>query len=270
MSGFLTEMERSSWERVREAQATVPLRELRSRSTSVPAPIPLSDFGEVFDIIAEFKPRSPASGDLPRRDGTSLAQAFESGGAGMISVLTEPTRFGGSWENLSLARSSTRLPILAKDFLVDPYQVHEARSAGADGVLLIARMLGRDRLGAMLDVVAEIGMFSLVEGFDATDLGVMAEVAADRPHVLFGVNCRDLMTLDVVPERLAELADLVPAGMIGVAESSIGGPNDTGWVAGLGYRAALVGSALMKSDDPAGLVSDMVRVGRATPGVRAR
>ncbi|MGA7226933.1 MAG: indole-3-glycerol-phosphate synthase [Acidimicrobiia bacterium] len=270
MSGFLAEMERSSRERVHEAQATVSLRELEERSASMPAPVPLSAFGEVFDLIAEFKPRSPAAGDLPRRDGSSLARAYETGGAGMISVLTEPTRFGGSLENLSVARASTRVPILAKDFLVDPYQVHLARSVGADGVLLIARMLGRDRLSAMLDAVDGTGMFALVEGFDAADLGVMAEVVVDRPNVLFGINCRDLMTLDVVPQRLAELAHLVPGGLIGVAESSIGGPDDAAWVAGLGYRAALVGSALMSSDEPASLVSAMVRLGREAAGVRAR
>lgn len=270
MSGFLAEMEKSSWERVREAQSAIPLGEIRARSASVPDPIPLSGFGEVFDVIAEFKPRSPAVGDLPRRDGSSLAKAYENGGAGMISVLTEPTRFGGSLENLSMARASTRVPILAKDFLVDPYQVHLARSVGADGVLLIARMLGRDRLWSMLDAVDGTGMFALVEGFDAADLAMMTEVVAGRANVLFGINCRDLTTLDVVPERLAELGHLVPDGLVGVAESSIRGAEDAAWVAGLGYRAALVGSALMTSDDPVALVAEMVRLGRETAGVRAR
>jgi indole-3-glycerol phosphate synthase len=268
MRGFLAEMGRSSRQRADEARIEVPLPQVREQSASAPPPRSIGRFGEVFDLIAELKPRSPAVGVLPSRDLAEVVTAYQTGGAGMISILTEPTEFAGSLANLTEARALVDIPLLAKDFLVDPYQVYQARVAGADGVLLIARMLGAPGLDEMLAAAAETEMFTLLEAFDATDLDVIGKVAVDHANVLVGVNCRDLETLDVAPERLGELAALVPEGMAGVAESSIGGPEDAAWAAELGYRAALVGTTLMRSVDPARMVSDMLRQARSAAGVR--
>ena len=180
----------------------------------------------------------------------------------MISVLAEPSEFGGSIELVRAVASAVSVPVLAKDFLVDPIQVYEAREAGADGVLLIARILDERALAGLLDAVSECGCFVILEAFDEADLTRVSRVVADRPDVLVGVNCRDLDTLQVVPERHVELADLLPEGPVAVAESAIAGPADVERVVAHGYRAALVGSALMKADEPESLARDLIAAGR--------
>ncbi len=180
----------------------------------------------------------------------------------MISVLTEPSEFGGSIENLRAVASVVSIPVLAKDFVVDPIQVYEACEAGADGVLLIARIVDDDALGALMDAATECGLFALLEAFDEADLGRISEVARGRGDLLVGVNCRDLDTLDIVPGRHEALAGHLPLGLVTVAESAMLGSADIERVASLGYRAALVGSALMKSNDPGALVREMVDAGR--------
>ena len=180
----------------------------------------------------------------------------------MISVLAEPSEFGGSIELVRAVASAVSVPVLAKDFLVDPIQVYEAREAGADGVLLIARILDERALAGLLDAASECGCFVILEAFDEADLTRMSRVVADRPDVLVGVNCRDLDTLQVVPERHVELADLLPEGPVAVAESAIAGPADVERVVAHGYRAALVGSALMKADEPEALARDLIAAGR--------
>jgi indole-3-glycerol phosphate synthase len=155
---------------------------------------------------------------------------------------------------------------MRKDFLVDPYQVLEARVAGAGGVLLIMRMLSRETLGALIECARSQGLFVLLEAFDARDLERMHEVvAADtgRSTLLAGVNCRDLATLEVVPERLLELAPLLPGGVPPVAESGVAAAEDARRLAAAGYRLLLVGSALMRDQDPAGLARALIDAGRA-------
>ncbi len=170
---------------------------------------------EGFDIIAECKLASPSAGDLSAHtiDVDRRVQAYAHGGACAVSVLTEPTRFGGSLEHLAqTARTLAPLsvPVMRKDFLVDPYQVMEARAAGAGGVLVIVRMLDRSRITALLDCAAMLKMFVLIEAFDAADLQIAQEVLAARKahdeQMLVGVNCRDLDTLSVELSRLSELA----------------------------------------------------------------
>jgi indole-3-glycerol phosphate synthase len=224
-----------------------------------------------FDVIAEIKDRSPAEGDLADTavGRAERARLYRQGGAAAISVLTEPSRFAGSLQHLEeVAAAVPELPVMRKDFLVEPGQILEARRAGASGVLLIVAMLPGRRLQAMLDCAADVGMFVLLESFDGEDLGRCAAVLRDdrqqrraaAGQLLFGVNTRNLRTLHVDPDRLQKLAAELPAGLC-VAESGLHEPADAAEVARLGYRLALVGTALMRSDDPAGLVAAMRAAG---------
>jgi indole-3-glycerol phosphate synthase len=262
LSRFLDTMAARSHQRAQEAAAHRSLRRRRSSVLAGPEPRPLSGFGALFDLIAEVKPRSPSEGLFPERSPAETALAYQIGGAGMISVLTEPSEFGGSIELLQDVAAAVSIPVLAKDFLVDPIQVYEAREAGADGVLVIVRILGEESLTQILDAVSDSGIFALIEGFDQDDLGRIRNVVAGRGDLLAGVNCRDLDTLDVIPERHVSLAGDIPGDAVTVAESAIGVPEDVERVAACGYRAALVGSALMRADDPGSLVSEMVDAGR--------
>jgi indole-3-glycerol phosphate synthase len=221
----------------------------------------------VFDVIAEIKPRSPAEGAFAERSGIDLGRSYEAGGAAMISVLTEPSEFGGSIELLSAVAGAVTIPVLAKDFLTDPIQVYQAREAGADGVLVIARILADDGITALLETIAECGCFALLEAFDESDLARVSEHVSGRTDLLVGVNCRDLDTLQVVPDRHLDLAGALPEGPVAVAESAIGGPADIERVAAHGYRAALVGSALMRSEEPELLVGDLIEAGRGASRV---
>ena len=264
MSGFLEIMAQRSRDRVKTALRRLSVEDLRASSLSGPAPRPLGSFGETFDLIAEVKPRSPSEGVFPERRPDATAHAYERGGAAMISVLTEPSEFGGSLHMLRTVREMVSVPVMAKDFVVDPYQVYEAREAGADGILVIARIVDDDAGAAILAAAAETGMFALLEAFDRDDLDRLPALAAGRFDVLVGVNCRDLETLGIVPERHQDLAGHLPDGLVAVAESAIGGPDDVERVASLGYAAALVGSALMRAGDATGVVRSMVDAGRRT------
>ena len=265
MSGFLDEMARSSAARVAQALQDEPADALARRARAAPpsAPLRLSALG--FDVIAELKLRSPAAGLLrdASQDWLGRVAAYARGGAAAVSVLTEPTRFDGSLEHLRQAAAALAplgVPAMRKDFLVDPYQVLEARAAGAGGVLVILRMLPRGRIMELLDTAAEHGMFVLLEAFDAVDLGTARDLAAARARaepILIGVNCRDLQTLAVAQERFAELAPLLPAGWPAVAESGVASAADARGTLGLGYRLALVGTALMARDDPQQLLREI-------------
>lgn len=267
MSRFLETMATRSHERVEAARSRRPESDLRDSALSGPPPRRLGNFGETFDLIAEVKPRSPSEGTFPEREPAAAARAYEQGGAAVISVLTEPSEFGGSLPMLRAVADAVAVPVMAKDFLVDPYQVYEAREAGADGVLVIARILEDDAATRVLDAAAETGMFSLLEAFDRADMARLPILAEGRSDVLIGVNCRDLETLGIVPDLHRELAGLLPPGLVAVAESAMAGPADVEMVASLGYAAALVGSALMKAGDATELVRDMVEAGRRTAAV---
>ena len=271
MSGFLEQMAATSAARVRTAQASVAEATLLERAQRTPAPPPLRLAADGFDLIAELKLRSPAAGALGVAE-ASVAEyvtAYAHAGAAAVSVLTEPTRFDGALTHLSDAARALaphRVPAMRKDFLVDPYQVLEARVAGAGGVLLILRMLSRETLGVLIECARAQGLFVLLEAFDAQGLERVHEViAADagRSTLLAGVNCRDLATLEVVPGRLLELAPLLPGGVPPVAESGVAGAEDARRLAAAGYRLLLVGSALMRDQDPAGLARALIETGRA-------
>ena len=225
-----------------------------------------------FDLIAEIKERSPSEGALAANgeDRALRARQYADGGAAAVSVLTEPSRFGGALEHLEEVAAAVRVPVMRKDFVVDLRQVQEARAAGASGVLLIAAMVTDATLRAMLDCAFELAMFVLLECFDESDLervGALLEDGAVARHaaedrLLVGINSRDLRTLRVDPDRLAVLASRLPAGAVAVAESGIDDAAAAAHVAASGYRAALVGTALMRAADPAALVAGMLQAGR--------
>jgi indole-3-glycerol phosphate synthase len=266
VSGFLGLMEASSRARVKHAAAREPLAAVRRRALEAPPPPPFQS-GPHFGLIAEYKRRSPALGRLAGRgDGhVERVTAYARGGAAAVSVLTEPTRFEGSLGQLAdcaAALAPLRVPVMRKDFLVDAYQLHEARAAGAGGALLVVRMLGDASLEELVACARELSLFVLLECFDAGDVA-RAVRHADCDTVLLGVNCRDLDTLAVEPSRLASLAPLLPARCQSVAESGLATPDDCADAARAGYRLALVGGALMVASDPEAFVRRMLNAGRA-------
>ena len=265
---FLQSMATASRGRVDAARQRLSYEALRDRALSTPPP-PALRLHARFDIIAEIKLRSPAAGGPARTidDLPSRAAAYAAGGAAAVSVLTEPTRFDGSIFHLVAAARALdplRLPAMRKDFIVDTYQLAEARAAGAGGALLILRLLSRAELDALIVVARELGLFLLLEAFDAADLRVArALVEAHGPEgLLVGVNSRDLATLRVRPERLRELAGELPGSVPCVAESGLASAEDAREVAAAGYRVGLVGTALMERADPRALVREMIDAGR--------
>jgi indole-3-glycerol phosphate synthase len=271
MSGLLTEMAQGSLNRLERARAAESEQALWARVSDAPPPPPLRLSPEGFDVIAECKLHSPSAGDLSGQtaDVESRVKAYAHGGACAVSVLTEPTRFGGSLAHLEQAARvllPANVPVMRKDFLVDPYQVMEARAAGAGGVLVIVRMLDRSRITELLDCAAMLKMFVLIEAFDQADLAVANEVLTARKahdeRMLVGVNCRDLEKLGVDLSRLEDLAEYLPDGYPHVAESGVASIEDVKRVVDIGYALALVGTTLMNSKDPRELLDTMLAAGR--------
>ncbi len=228
-----------------------------------------------FDVIAEIKDRSPAEGALKTTnnsgasDRSSRARSYAAGGAAAISVLTEPSRFDGELAHLeAVVAAVPGTPVMRKDFLVEPVQILEARKAGASGVLLITAMLTDSKLREMLDCAWEHSLFVLLESFDEDDLhrssrlldNAIDQDKAASGQLLIGVNTRNLRTLEVDPDRLVNLAPALPNACC-VAESGLLVPDDAARVARLGYGVALVGTALMRDDDPGALVTAMREAG---------
>jgi indole-3-glycerol phosphate synthase len=273
MSDFLEQMAVGSRERLDAARRGCSEALLLQRARAMPpAPRLMTDPGH-FDLIAELKLRSPAVGQLKSGDEDieGRVTAYARAGAAAVSVLTEPSRFDGSMAHLETATKALaplNVPAMRKDFLIDPYQVIEARVAGAGGVLVIIRMLSRSGIQEMLECARNLGLFVLLEAFDEADIEVMQDILGataatpPAPPVLAGLNCRDLATLQIVPQRLIELAPLLPTHVPRVAESGVVSPQDAARVAGAGYELALVGSALMQGGDPHALAAAMLTAGR--------
>jgi indole-3-glycerol phosphate synthase len=271
MTGLLTEMTQTSLARLEQARAKESEQALWTRVSDLPPPPRLKLCPESFDIIAECKLHSPSAGDLSSHTVgvEERVKSYAQGGACAVSVLTEPTRFGGNLDHLRQAAeilAPLGVPAMRKDFLIDPYQVMEARDAGAGGVLVIVRMLNRSRITELLDCAAMLKMFVLLEAFDAADLAAANEMLAPRKHheerVLMGLNCRDLEKLTVEMCRLEDLADQMPTGYAHVAESGVNSVEDVKTIVELGYQVALVGTRLMKADDPRQLLGEMLAAGR--------
>lgn len=216
----------------------------------------LADRGEGLGVIAEIKRRSPSKGDLfADLDPAELAKEYEAGGATCLSVLTDADFFGGSIQDLQLARDACRLPILRKDFTVSTRDVCDARLMGADAVLLIAAALDDRELRELHDLASDLALDVLVEIHDEAELERAVAVGAD----LIGVNQRDLVTFQVDTDRAVRMAPLMPDGVVRVAESGVRGPDDAKVLAAAGYHAVLVGESLVTS----GAASDAVAALRA-------
>jgi len=215
-------------------------------------------------VIAEVKRRSPSKGALASiSDPAALAADYESGGARVISVLTEQRRFGGSLDDLDSVRATVSVPVLRKDFVVGSYQVHEARAHGADVVLLIVAALDQNTLTGLRERIESLGMTALVEVHTEDE----ASRALDAGARVIGVNARNLHTLEVDRSTFERIAPGLPNHIVKIAESGVRGPLDLIEYAGAGADAVLVGEGLVTKADPRQAVADLVTAGAhpATP-----
>jgi indole-3-glycerol phosphate synthase len=236
-------------------------RELAESAADAPAAPLLSAAlrRESVGVIAEVKRRSPSKGWInPALSATDQAQAYEAGGAAAISILTEPAHFGGSVADLIAVRDVVGIPILKKDFHVDPVQLIEAKALGASAALLIARALSPESLVEMIDAAKELSLEVIVEIRDESELAR----AVDAGATIIGINNRNLETLAIDPATSDRLLALIPADSIAIAESGVAGRDDVERVARRGADAVLVGSALSAAADPTAAVRQLTGIRR--------
>jgi indole-3-glycerol phosphate synthase len=255
--GFLTDLAGTIRRELDERP--LQLEELAAAARSGPPARSLPDAlrrAPIPAVIAEVKRASPSAGAIDAQaDPAAIAHVYEAGGAAAISVLTEPRHFGGSLVDLGLVRAVSGIPVLRKDFLIDPDQLVESRAAGADSVLLIAACLDDELLDRMISAARALGMEPLLETHSDDDL----ERALATDAQVIGVNARDLETLAVeVPTALGRLRT-IPPGRIAVFESGIASHEDVAAAVAAGASAILVGEALMRAADPAAAIGAMVR-----------
>lgn len=245
---YLSDLLDATKRRLEETRVKVTEEALEERLASVEPPRGFRAAlaaAEPPALIAEIKRRSPSKGPLDEDlDAGALAQAYAAGGASAISVLTEPEGFGGSLEDMQLARRAG-LPVLRKDFIVDEFQVMESRAEGADAVLLIVRVLGGE-LPELMRTSAALRMDALVEIYDESDLEHALAAGAD----LIGINHRDLETFEVDPERTAKLRPQIPDDKLVVALSGVNERSDVEQLVAAGADAVLVGESLVTASDP--------------------
>ena len=249
--------------RLAERKRTLPFGELERR---LPAKGLDRPFAEALSrpgtsVIAEYKRRSPSAG--PIREGASVdevARAYDRGGAAALSVLTEEDHFGGSLRDLEAARAVTDLPILRKDFTVDPYQVYEAKLYGADAVLLVVGALSDSDLGTLLGIARQLELDALVEVHDEEELDRALALDAD----VIGINNRNLADFTVDLDVTFELLAAVPAGKTVVSESGIHTREDVDELERVGVDAVLVGEALMRAPDPEAACRELARTEEPT------
>ncbi len=221
-------------------------RAARERSPALDATLALAP-AERVKIIAEVKRASPSRGVLAEiPDPAALAASYEAGGASAISVLTEGRRFLGSLADLEAVRDTVTIPVLRKDFIADPYQVFEARAAGADLVLLIVAALEQQQMAELHELIIQLGMTPLVETHSDDEL----ERALDLGPSIVGVNARNLTTLELDTDLFGRLADRIPSGVIRVAESAVNTADDVARYRAAGADVVLIGEALVREGDP--------------------
>lgn len=215
-------------------------------------------YADGIAVIAEIKRASPTKGALSEiADPASLAMAYSEGGARIVSVLTEQRRFHGCLDDLDKVRTVVDIPLLRKDFVVGPYQIHEARAHGADLVLLIVAALEQEALASLIDRTESLGMTALVEVHTEEE----ADRALEAGATVIGVNARSLETLELDRDVFARIAPGLPTEVIRVAESGISGTADLLGYAGAGADAVLVGESLVTSADPRVAVAELVTAG---------
>ncbi|QNO36364.1 indole-3-glycerol phosphate synthase TrpC [Protaetiibacter sp. SSC-01] len=213
---------------------------------------------ERVKIIAEVKRASPSRGALAEiRDPAGLAVSYQTGGASAISVLTEQRRFGGSLADLRDVRAAVDIPVLRKDFIAEPYQVFEARAAGADLVLLIVAALEQSVLAELHTLIGQLGMTALVETHSAEEVDRALEIGAQ----VVGVNARDLSTFQLDRDLFGSLASSIPAGVIRIAESAVTSPADVAHYREAGADVVLIGEALVTGEDPVSTLESFLAAG---------
>jgi indole-3-glycerol phosphate synthase len=209
------------------------------------------------NVIAECKRRSPSKGVLAAEyDPVAIARQYEKGGAAAISVLTEPTFFDGALEHLVAVRAAVDVPLLRKDFIVDQYQLFEARASGADAILLIVAALEQADLVRLHSRAGELGLAALVEVHDRDEM----TRAIDSGARVIGVNNRNLRTLTVAVDASFQLAAMLPKDVVGVSESGLKSRADLERLAAAGYRAFLIGERFMTDPDPAKAIRGLTEV----------
>jgi indole-3-glycerol phosphate synthase len=207
------------------------------------------------NVIAECKRRSPSRGVLRASyDPVTIARGYEQAGAAALSILTEPTFFDGDLSHLSAVRDAVRLPLLRKDFIVDEYQLLEARAGGADAILLIVSALPLKELRALHRLAHALGLAALVEVHDAGEL----DIALDAGAEIVGVNNRDLRTLEVDTRASETIASRMPRSVIAISESGLRSADDLARMRGLGYRAFLIGERFMTTADPGAALGELL------------
>ncbi|HEY7007885.1 MAG TPA: indole-3-glycerol phosphate synthase TrpC [Jatrophihabitantaceae bacterium] len=266
MGDALAEIVAGVREDVAARQAQVPLEQIKALAADArPAQDAFAALrAPGVGVIAEVKRSSPSRGSLAAiGDPASLAAEYQSGGARMISVLTEQRHFGGSLHDLDAVRAAVQIPVLRKDFVVGSYQVHEARAHGADMVLLIVAMLDQNALIGLNERIDSLGMTALVEVHTEDE----ASRALDAGARVIGVNARNLKTLDVDRSTFERIAPGLPSDVVKIAESGVRGPLDLIEYAAAGADAVLVGENLVTTTDPRQAVADLVTAGAhpATP-----
>ncbi len=255
MSDFLSRVVHQKEAEVAEKKRNNPVRELERRAQDHPA----RDFhGAVSGhgtVIAEIKGKSPSVAAFRQKpEPERLAQIYEENGACAISIVTDQRNFGTSLADVARARSVSRLPVLVKNFVIDSYQVLEARAGGADALLLIARILPLSELSELLDLTHALKMSALVECHDEEEI----EKASAAGAKIIGINNRDLGTLEVSLETTRRLVSRIPDGVLSVCESGIKSREAIETLLPLGVDAFLVGGALLDSDDPGAKLQELL------------
>ena len=266
MASVLDDIVAGVREDVAAREAALPLTEVKALAAAAPAALDAlaALHAPGVGVIAEVKRRSPSRGALASIDDPAhLAAEYQAGGARMISVLTEQRRFGGSLDDLDAVRAAVRIPVLRKDFILCPYQVHEARAHGADVVLLIVAALEQNTLIGLRERIESLGMTALVEAHTEDE----ASRAVDAGARIIGINARDLRTLDVDRSTFERIAPGLPSEIVKVAESGVRGPLDLIEYAAAGADAVLVGEGLVTHADPRHALAELVTAGAhpATP-----
>jgi indole-3-glycerol phosphate synthase len=254
----LDELVGATREAVHRRKRERPLADLEREAGSQPEGRP---FAEALarpgtSLIAEHKRRSPSAGTI--REGLSCADvvsAYERGGAAALSVLTEEAHFGGSLADLREARAASELPVLRKDFTIDPYQLYEAKAAGADAVLLVVGAMSQDELAALYREAHALDLDAIVEIHDEEELDAALEVDAD----VLGINNRNLEDFSVDIQRTFDLLHDVPAGKVVVSESGIQTREQIDELEQVGVDAVLIGETLMRAPDPEEAVRRLTR-----------
>jgi indole-3-glycerol phosphate synthase len=243
-------------ERLEERKRVRSLGELDHMVSDAPECLPFAESlsRPGTSVIAEYKRRSPSAGTI--REGasvTDVVRAYERGGAAALSILTEQDHFGGSLADLDEARRTADIPILRKDFTIDPYQIYEARAAGADAILLVVGALSIRELGSLYGVARELEMDAIVEVHNEEELEAALDIDAD----IIGINNRDLEDFSLDLQVTFDLLTDVPAGKTVVSESGIHTRQDVEELEQVGVDAVLVGEAVMRAPDPEAAVREL-------------